>query len=239
MRSACLSFKDFVASDCRSDPHSFDSAALLGEADHRIANHLALLMGYVRLKTAEIDSQGEGPSREAVHGVLDGVCAQIAAVAKLHRVLAFDSLPGSVDLGQHLHEVCAPFARGLCGAAELIEDYAPGCVVRPDQVLPLSQIAAEAVTNALKHARDDAKPNAVRVQCRMDAAGALRLEIIDSGCGFPADFDPEKDGGFGFRLVRGLSRKLGAQIDFESTTSGVRFCLTLPPMRAQLEPGHC
>lgn len=206
----------------------FDSSLLLAESDHRIANHLTLLMGYVRLKAADMHREHEAPSRQAVDVLLDGVGAQIAAVAKLHRALVTDSPPDSVDLGEHLRGVCAPFAGGLGGPVRIVEDLTPGCVVRPEQVLPLSQIAAEVLTNALKHACDGAGPGSVVVCCRNDAAGAVRLEVIDSGGGFPAGFDPETDGGLGFRLVRGLSERLGARIAFESNSGGVRFCLTLP-----------
>ncbi|MGZ6779745.1 MAG: sensor histidine kinase [Mycobacterium sp.] len=202
--------------------------ALDAEADHRIANHLALLLAYVRLKTADMEVLPEVPSRKSVHVLLDGVSAQIVAIAKLHRALVSAPSLGAVDLGAHLREVCAPFASSLIGAARFVEDLAPGCVVGPEQVLPLSQITTEIITNALKHACDRAEPVVVLIRCRKDGCGDVRLEVVDSGGGFPAGFDPETSGGLGFRLVRGLSLRLGARIAFESTTVGVRFCLTLP-----------
>jgi two-component sensor histidine kinase len=230
MHGACLPPTDPATRDFGSTGEiiAFDSSVLLAESDHRIANHLALLMSYVRLKTADMDRQRRAPSRQAVHVLLDGVGAQIAAVARLHRALVSDDRQGSADLGKHLREVCAPFASGLGGPTRIVEDLAPGCVVEPAQVLPLSQIAAEVITNALKHACDGPEPGAVVVRCRKDAVGCVRLEVIDRGGGRPAGFDPETDGGLGFRLVRGLNKKLGARIAFDSTTDGVRFCLTLP-----------
>ncbi|MGZ3364100.1 MAG: sensor histidine kinase [Caulobacteraceae bacterium] len=207
---------------------AFDSSAPLAESDHRIANHLALLLSYVRLKAADMDVQSEIPSRKSVQALLDGVSAQIVAVAKLHRALVSDAPSRSVDFGMRLREVCAPFVSGLSGRARLVEEVAPGCMVGAQQALPLSQIAAEVITNALKHAYDGANPTAVFVRCHTDAADDLQLEVIDSGGGFPADFDPQTDGGFGFRLVRGLGQKLGARISFVSTTGGVHFSLTLP-----------
>lgn len=236
MRGASLPLIDCATPDFGSHGEviPFGVALLLAEADHRIANHLALLTGYVRLKIADVDRQPAAPSRQAVHVLLDGVGAQIAAVARLHRALVSDHRADVADLGALLREVCAPFASGLGGTARIVEDLPPGCVVRPEQVLPLSQIAAEVITNALKHACDGAKPGTVLVRCRKDGCGDVRLEIIDSGGGFPTGFDPEADGGLGFRLVRSLGQKLGARIAFESTPAGVRFRLTLPnPIAAQ------
>lgn len=241
MRGACLPLMESATPvrDSCGETIPLDSSALLAESDHRIANHLTLLMSYVRLKTTDMDRECKAPSRRAVHVLLDGVGAQIAAVARLHRALVTDNLLGSADLGEHLREVCAPFAGGLSGGVRIVEDLAPGCVVGPEQVLPLSQIAAEVLTNALKHACDSAEPGSVLVRCRHDVDGNVRLEIIDGGGGFPAGFDPESDSGLGFRLVHGLSERLGARIAFESTTDGVRFSLTLPaPIIAQPRIPH-
>jgi two-component sensor histidine kinase len=200
----------------------------LAEADHRIANHLALLTGYVRLKAADLARQSAAPSRDSVHLLLEGVGAQIDAVSRLHRRLAADGSRASADLGEHLHVICASFASGLSGAITLIEDLPFGCAVRSDQVLPLTQIVAEVVTNALKHAHPGGEAGAILVRCRKDDMGAALIEIIDDGAGLPETFNPQTDGGLGFRLLQALGRKLGALIAFESTKPGLRFRLTLP-----------
>jgi two-component sensor histidine kinase len=206
-----------------------DNVAILAEADHRIANHLALLISYVRLKSKDIDGLAEDPTRESVRLLLDGVSAQISAVSRLHRSLVSERGSSRIELGRELHEICAPFAAGLSGAVEIVEDYGPGCVVQPEQLLPLSQIVAEVITNAIKHARTDGALGRLRVACREDAGGAVLVEVADSGGGLPATFDPATDGGLGFRLVRGLSQQVGAQVAFESTREGLCFRLRLPP----------
>jgi two-component sensor histidine kinase len=207
------------------------------EADHRIANHLALLSAYVRLKATDLASQPAEPSRASVRLVLDGVCAQIGAISRLHRSLAAEGEGASADLAEHLHGICIPFMSGLCGQIELIEDFRPGCVVRPDQILPLTQIVVEVVTNAVKHAHVPGEPGAILARCRQGDDGAVLVEIIDDGAGLPEAFDPRVHGGLGFRLLRALGRRLGARIAFESAGRGTRrpgthFRLTLPPAHA-------
>jgi two-component sensor histidine kinase len=239
MHGACLDPAVSMPGSGPANAPPDDRFALLVEADHRIANHLALLAGYVRLKGADVDGQAAQPSREAVHALLDGVSAQIAAIARLHRALVSAPATGAVELGEHLHEVCACFATGLCKGAKIVEEYASDCAVRGDQVLALSQIVAEVVTNALKHAAGGAGPGAIFVRCRKNGAGEVRVEVTDSGCGFPGDFDPGRDGGLGFRLVRELGLRLRARTGFESTADGVRFSLTLPapgPTSPKIQP---
>ena len=197
-----------------------DDCSLVVEADHRIANHLAMLSGYVRLKAS-------GVSGEA-RLLLENVGAQVDAVGRLHRALATHGHHGSVDLSEHLRAICAPFASGLGGAVKLIQDIPAPCPVRADQVLPLSQIVSEVITNAFKYAHADGQAGVVLVRCRGGEGGAVQIEVMDDGPGLPAGFDPATDGGLGFRLIRSLGRQVGAAMAFKSTGLGLRFRLTLP-----------
>lgn len=194
--------------------------SLLVEADHRIANHLTMLGGYVRLKAAGLDRE--------TRLLLETIGAQVDAVGRLHRALATHGHRGSVDLSEHLRAICAPFASGLAGAAKLIQDIPAPCHVRADQVLPLSQIVSEVITNAFKYAHADGQAGVVRVRCHGREGGAVQIEVVDDGPGLPAGFDPATDGGLGFRLIRTLSRQVGATTAFESAGLGLRFRLSLP-----------
>lgn len=202
---------------------------LIAEADHRIANHLALINAMVRLKAADLAKQSTEPTRGAVRLLLEGVRAQIGAVSRLHRSLSSNARRQSVDLGEHLHEACAPFALDMPGEIILVEDFRPGCDVRPDQILPLIQIVTEVVINALKHSQAIGEVGRIVVSCRRDEGGMVRIEVVDDGRGLPANVDPATNGGLGFRLLRLRAKRLGAAIEFEPAAPGLRFRLTLGP----------
>lgn len=202
--------------------------SLQAEADHRIANHLALLASYVRLQAADLAKQSAPPTRESVRLLMSTIDSQITAVSRLHRSLATHGRPVSTDLGEHLHEVCAPFVVGLSGESRLDEHFEADCVVRSEHVLPLTQIVAEVVTNAIKHAHTAGEPGVITVSCARDGAGDLLVEVDDDGPGLPATFDPKTDGGLGFRLLRSLARQVGGAITFDSSPRGTHFQLTLP-----------
>ena len=203
--------------------------SLQTEADHRIANHLALLASYVRLQAAELTKQSAPPTRDSVRLLMATIDAQITAIARLHRSLAGEGRLASTDLGEHLHEVCAPFTTGLSGGTRLIEDFRPGCVVRTEHVLPLTQMVAEVITNALKHAHAPGEPGAITVRCGRIDGGALLVEVNDDGVGLPETFDPLTNGGLGFRLLRALGKQVGATFTFDSSRRGTQFRLVLPP----------
>jgi len=115
---------------------------LLVEADHRIANHLAMLRSYLHLKEGEFARQPREVSRESVGLILASLDAQIVAVSQLHRALAAHGRQTCTDLAEQLHTTCAPFLSGLSGATTITEDFERGCRVEPDQVLARTQIVA-------------------------------------------------------------------------------------------------
>jgi two-component sensor histidine kinase len=118
----------------------------------------------------------------------------------------------------------------------VVEDFEPGCHVTADQILPVTQIVTEVITNALKYAAGDGRGGLLVARLRKGEPGSAVIEIIDHGPGFPSAFNPATDGGLGFRVVRALAVQLEATASFSSTAEGLRFTLTLPLARID-EPG--
>jgi len=205
-----------------------DTCRVVDEANHRIANHLSLLASYVRRSAADSSLRGAQPSLDEVQLVLQGVGVQIDAVAILHRSLTARAASPTGDMGDHLRKVCAPLMSTLSDRVKFVEDFSAGCVVAAEAVLPLTQIAVEVLTNAIKHAGPTETAARISASCRQDGAGGFLLEIADNGPGLPESFDPTTDQGLGFRLLHGLGRQIGASITFESTPDGLCFRLWLP-----------
>ena len=58
----------------------------VAEANHRIANSLALLTGLVRLQASSARKNGAPLSSAEVCHMLDGVAARISTISQLHRI---------------------------------------------------------------------------------------------------------------------------------------------------------
>jgi len=200
---------------------------LVLEADHRIANHLAILSGYVRLKEKNLARGPDAPTRDSIKLAFEGIRAQIDAVSRLHRSLATRKRGEFVDLGEYIHHVCAPFMSGLSDSIDLTEDLQPGCLVRSDEILPLTQIASEVITNAIKYSHVKGETGNLLVRCRSAPDGQLEMDITDDGTGLPHLLDPGTSRGIGFRLIRALTSQIGAQSGFESSGTGTRFWLRM------------
>ena len=206
-----------------------NECSLLAEADHRIANHFAILACHVRLKTAALARQPTEPSRNEMLLLLEGIGVHIDAVARLHRILATNRFQFSTDLGEHLRNICQAFRSGPSYEFVLAEEFEPGCALSLDQLLPVTQIFAEVITNAIKHGRTNGAAGTIRARCGKEFGGTIFMEVIDEGCGLPKEVDPKTYNGLGFRLVQTLSKQVGGLVDYQSSDKGLRFRLTLPP----------
>jgi two-component sensor histidine kinase len=198
------------------------------EADHRIANHLTMLASLVQLNASGQAAETAAPTAEGVQLLLGSIRVQIEAIAQLHRTLmnGGDRLP--TDLGEMLTGICASLSAILPIQLELTADLQPGCWIRREQVLPVGQIVAEAVTNAVKHAFAPGQVGTIKVQTRQNPLGPIVIEVMDNGGGPRDGFDAVAADGLGFRLIRALSARLGATFGFESACPGGDFLLTLP-----------
>jgi len=206
----------------------FTSEAIVAEADHRIANSLALLGGLVRLQAGAVGKAQKSYSAAEVRMMLDGVAARVSTVAQVHHRLA--KLPeGVVAFGTHLHEICDGLIAAFSSEQQPVRiDYRCGdCLVQTKHVQPLTLIATELVLNALKYAHPAGVPLRLCVACDV-RNGALVLTIDDDGVGLPEDFNPRKDGDLGFRVIRSLCEELHAELDVQSSSLGTSFELTMP-----------
>lgn len=196
------------------------------EADHRIANHLSFLASFVRLSARELREGALGEQPE-IQILLSRISSQIETVSRLHRALA--SEPGAApDLGLSLRELCASLDLALVGRASLIQNLPAGHHVGPDQILPITHIVAEAVTNAIKYAHPRDGRCIIRVGCGVTEDGRPWVEVADNGGPSSNAFDPNTAGGLGFRLMHALAKQMKAVLNFKTTDSGLCVSLALP-----------
>jgi two-component sensor histidine kinase len=202
---------------------------LVREANHRIANQLALLTGMIQI---QIDGLKRGPdllSRQHVSDLLRNAAGRIVAIGHLHRRLASTSNE-QLDLGPFLASSCLELRASLTSddRVRVTENLSADCHVTAEQASVLCLVMNEVLVNALKYAHPDGSPIAMCLSCGPDG-GQIIVEIADDGVGLPEGFDEERDGGVGFKLIRNLLLKIGAALDLLSSPQGLSFRITLPP----------
>lgn len=221
-----------------SSSSAFDAAA---EANHRIANNLAMIASLLRMRGSRVRKETRGMSGDEVRRILEEFGGRLDTVARLHRLLASGPQDAPIDIAVYLREVAEAVVSSLApaGVMELGSMADPGCFVTSETALSLGLIVGELVTNAVKYAHPTGVAGQVRLACRRRSDGNIAIEVSDDGVGLPEGVDPMKGGHLGFRLVRSLADQLGAAIAFHSDALGLNFALQVPAVSKSEEVVQC
>lgn len=199
------------------------------ETDHRIANHLSLVAGLLRLGKKSLSA--EMISRGEVERLLDDCSQRIEAVARVHRLLAAQAHDDDwIDVHCYLQEIAESMVESLVaqGGLTLHLECRQGCFVRADHVASLGLIVTELITNAVKYAHPTGVAGVLTVSCAPEANGFSILRVSDDGVGLPEEMDPATSGNIGFRLIRSLAQRIDGDVDYDSSCMGLTVALRIP-----------
>lgn len=190
------------------------------EADHRIANSLAVISGLVRVRAGA----DQGHANETF---LLEIADRIDTVAKLHCLIAHPN-SDAIELHVYLQEICQRLGSAL--ATTTAPSFSVSCpldqTVPFNVAMPLGLITAELFSNSLKYAHPAGLPAKISVSCKAiaeDGLTALLFEYEDDGVGFPEGFDISNDGNLGMRFIRTLSDQLHGTQKWMSDPLGIHF----------------
>lgn len=210
-----------------SPPANID---LVAEANHRVANSLTLLGSLVRMQARAVGKAGIPHTNAEVRMMFDGIAARIATVGQIHRLLAHMPSEGTIALNAHLREICSALINAFSSEQQEVRIVHHGmdCQILTKYVQPLTLIICEVLTNAIKYSHPAGVPVDLELTCEARDDGTLTIALSDDGIGLPEGFNPSRDGGIGFQIIRALSADMGAGLVIQSDNLGVTFSLTIP-----------
>ncbi len=203
---------------------------LAAEANHRVANSLSLLSGLVRMQAKTAARATQPFTNAEVRLMLDGIAARVSTMGQLHRLLAHMPADGAVAINSHLRDIGSNLVATFSSEQRPVTIEYPGseCLVLARHVQPVSLILCEILTNAVKYSHPSGVAVKIQLRCEASYDGALIMTVSDDGVGLPEGFDPDKDGGLGFQIMRALTAELNATLDISSDDLGSTFRLTVP-----------
>jgi two-component sensor histidine kinase len=178
--------------------------ATIREIHHRVKNNLQTVAALLRLQARRM---AVPEAREA----LEESVRRVASIAVVH-----ETLSGTLDEAMSFDEVAD---RVLSMVAEMTDT--PVAVVRvgsfgvlPAEVAtPLAMVLSELVHNAVEHGYAHGTPGRVEVIVGCASDERLHVEVVDDGCGLPADFVMADSDRLGLQIVRTLvESELGGQL---------------------------
>ncbi len=195
---------------------------LLHEVNHRVKNSLQLVTALLSLQAAQA-------SEPRLRSNLLEARGRVAVVASMHQRLYSTSAHDRVDLVGYLRELAAENVAAL-GAAGLVDlDFSADdeLVLQLTKAVPLALVVGELLTNAFKYAFPGGGRGTVCVSLhRRD--GVIRLVVADNGVGLPDGFSMVQANSLGMKIVRSLSRQIGATVAIEPSEKGTCFAVVLP-----------
>ena len=202
-----------------------EKSALLQEVHHRVKNNLQVVVSLLRLEAGR-DAQG------SVKAVLDDMQGRIRAMALLHESLYRTDVFASVRLEHYLRELATQAFRTAStndNQVRLQLDLAP-VQVGLHQGTPCGLIVNELISNCFKHAFPDGQGGVVVLSLQpVPDSSLVRLQVRDSGAGFPPGFAGDGGQSLGLQLVTDLSSQLGGTLVFGP---GSAVTLTFAPEQA-------
>jgi PAS domain S-box-containing protein len=196
---------------------------LLGEAHHRVKNHLQIITSMLNLQMSTLHND---EARDALRSSQN----RVRSIAALH---------------QHLFELATgetadfkAFASGLIThlreCYQVGEDRVPLQLNVPDRtvpeewLMPLALSLNEMVSNAFKHAFPGKREGCMRVELTWDDHEG-ELTVVDDGAGLPAGFTHHDSSGLGLKILRVFAGQIGGEVKIHSAPGqGAVFQLTFP-----------
>lgn len=190
----------------------------LREGDHRIKNSLQIVASLMNM-------QERREANPVAQQALRAATARILAVASIHDALQLAGSSDDVNVGALVETMCGAL-QSMAGDPEAVQIiveaafiHAPIAVAQP-VVLAVNEL----VVNALRHAFPGERRGAIGVNIACHAS-ELCVVVEDNGVGLPEGY--QGGAGFGMKLVRMMTAKVGGTLIIESKV-GARFTLTVP-----------
>jgi PAS domain S-box-containing protein len=157
-----------------------DSVALLRELQHRVKNHLALIVSMIRVQSR----------REVTPQSLRSISRRIEALSVLYDELLAGGMPDTirqdVSAGAYLGRIASVLTAIQPHPGVRVNVECEDIALPVDQAARLGLLLSEFLTNALEHAFEGRDAGLVDVRFYRLSGGGIRLSVEDDGRGMPA-----------------------------------------------------
>jgi len=203
---------DLSAALAKTEEMVQERTLLLKEVHHRVKNNLQLIASILNLQMRRLTDLR---SRQVLQSVQD----RVIGLATIHRSLYQTENLSDARADQLVEELLRhlfAIGGGPGNDIRLHTELAP-VVLCPDQLVPLSLLLTEAVTNALKYTSPDPETGYCWMRVTLtDECGDVTLEVTNS---LAPDADPAAEdadfvgSGLGSELIDAFTMQLRAELD--------------------------
>ena len=194
---------------------------LAGEIQHRVKNHLAMIVSLIRLRSRESGDDG----------TLGDLTRRIQSLQLLYEEMSAAQASRNEDtiqLGSYLGRVANAIAHLDGRPGVRMNVHVEPLTVQTDTAVRIGLIVSEVLTNAMQHAFSDQRSGLVELRVTRTDDGGMRAIVSDDGVGLPEGKTWPEGGGMGGRIVMGLTDGLGATLNVARGAVGTTVTLEVP-----------
>ena len=193
----------------------------MSEVQHRVKNHLAMILSLIRIKTREL---GDGETLTDLSRRIESLQLLYEEMTSARRFRQDDK----VQLGSYIGRVAnaISYLDGRAGLRMNID--IPAMEVETDKAARIGLVVSEVLTNCMQHAFKDQETGLVEIRAVRTDNDGLRITITDDGVGMPDHVDWPFSGNLGARIVLRLVDALGGSIGVVHGRNGTVIVLDLP-----------
>ena len=197
-----------------------DKTVLLKEVHHRVKNNLQLISSIINMKMRKL-------SAPEARRALKDLQLRVMSIASVHRSLYEAEARGQVRADQLIRYIVQmSYENGLEKTSGVILDYeVEEVALYPDQALPLSLLAAEAATNAVKYLGKPTDSHA-RVLVQLKRLSGERAQFsLSNTTGVPLSDVQTEGSGLGTSLIEAFAAQIGGRVEVEETDTAYKITI--------------
>ncbi len=211
-----------IQRDLTDEDVQADLLAQLAEIQHRVKNHLAMIVGLIRLQAG-----AEGAAAD-----YDMLARRVEALQLLYQELSTGGVSTAssdeVPLGAYVSRIAAAIGHLDGRQGVRINVSAEEVTVSAEIAGRVGLLLSEALTNAFRHAFDGRDIGMVETRLQRLSNDVVRLQIVDDGVGMPDGQEWPESQGLGGRIVLALLRGLRARHSVDSSATGTIVTIDIP-----------
>lgn len=202
----------------------------LAEVQHRVKNHLAMIVAMVRMQSRAADATGD-------YAV---IARRIEALQLLYQELSeggvSSTMRDEVPLGAYVSRIAAAVGHLDGGQGIRINVIAEEVLVDSAVAGQVGLLVSEILTNAFRHAFKGRDTGLVETRVQLLSGGIVRVQVTDDGIGLPEGAAWPTTGNLGSRIVAALLGGLRAQYAVTTSASGTSVIIDIPGPDAPATP---
>jgi PAS domain S-box-containing protein len=196
---------------------------LLTEIQHRVKNHLSMIVGLIRMQAREKSAMGD----------FDALSRRVESLQLLYEEMTAAqrrSNGDTIDLGSYLSRITNTIAHidGRPGVRVNIDTEPMEATI--ERAVQIGLIVSELVTNALKHGFGGRDDGLVEVRATRVSQNSVRIIVSDDGVGLTEN---DESGGLGSRIVQRLVEGVAGGLTYATSDVGTVAVLDIPKRAAE------